>query len=268
MQPPLDLAHPEIPGGSYCYRTTGVDLSGPGGPVLHTVVCPHFTSREVNGVKLPWCSFLGKGSVPAASGSLSEDERHRLAQAWGEESMSEDDARLAVADGFFASMEDALAARTLKTPAEFDLFLLWDSCKECGVNPAGDEYGDPHVLEGVVWAQSPSALLPRRYPAWFRFSGGRDIPMGAQVGQVLRQIRTLARRYEKATGLRVASLSLSGGEFVSIGSVADGELVRAAAEALRKFRHSRSSRGCHWPRKFRRKARGPRGAGAVQAANA
>ena len=107
--------HPEIPFGFYCY-------SGSRG----TQRCPHFGEKEVNGVTLPYCHFLKQGSVPASSGLAPQGlDEQRLIEAWGKDG-----------DSF-------------KVPAEFDLFLLWDQCKECGEND-DDMYELSEIPENSV----------------------------------------------------------------------------------------------------------------------
>src|ERR1035438_6936541 len=91
----MKFGHPEIPQGDYCYDY------GRGGS------CPYFTRKTVPGTKvmLPWCNYLQRGSVPASVGSMTDADRAALDALWGE-----------------------------KTPVEWDLFLLWDACKECREN--------------------------------------------------------------------------------------------------------------------------------------
>ena len=89
--------YPEIPEGFYCYA--GNQL------------CPHFSHREINGVFLPYCELLKHGSIPA---NLKEEEVRSLIEVWGIDPDSN--------GGYF------------EAPEEYNLFLLWDQCKECGIN--------------------------------------------------------------------------------------------------------------------------------------
>ena len=70
--------HPEIPTGDYCYCTAAESTKENG---IH--LCPHFVGKDVNGVRLPYCKLLKMGSVPASAGSLSDEEKEKLIEAWG-----------------------------------------------------------------------------------------------------------------------------------------------------------------------------------------
>ena len=121
--------HPEIPTGDYCYCTADFYTKENG---IH--LCPHFVRKDVNGVRLPYCKLLKMGSVPASAGSLSDEEKERLIEAWGLSPIGDDYVAEALKHGWHKTEEEARALRTFETPKEFDLFLLWDQCKECGIN--------------------------------------------------------------------------------------------------------------------------------------
>lgn len=103
-----------IPPGPYCYV---IDLTAETtikeqielGNSLPTVFCPYSTYKEFNGVKVPWCSFLEQGGI---SNNTTEEEFDKLIEYFGSEN----------------NVFDFLY-----------LDLLWDDCKECGVN---DDYSE------------------------------------------------------------------------------------------------------------------------------
>lgn len=81
---PLNLDHSVIPYGDYCYEwvqdpnAPGDGLSPPAAQTdmdhpdywdlekrgLTTRACPYYTSKEIAGVKVPWCLFIGSGGLP------------------------------------------------------------------------------------------------------------------------------------------------------------------------------------------------------------
>jgi hypothetical protein len=99
-----------IPVGSYCYdgtrprREGEPEFTADGRPIRYLNCCPHMGSREFNGVTVTWCNFLNKGDI----GNHCSDEDHaKLVEHFGSEEATE---------------------------KALPLFLLWDSCKECGIN--------------------------------------------------------------------------------------------------------------------------------------
>jgi hypothetical protein len=98
-----------IPKGHYCYEEDPFgdpDLNGGEMPVRY---CPYSTFKTINGVNVPWCSFLEKGGV---ENGISEGDYSKLIDHYGIEEKLEE---------------------------ELPLFLLWDSVKECGENYDYDE---------------------------------------------------------------------------------------------------------------------------------
>lgn len=101
---------PEIPKGLYCYkyrqrRDGEPELEEDGKPILYIESCPHWTSKMVGGVEMPWCSYLNRGG-------------------WDNREYSEDEIK-SIRDSFQTIQEEDEA---------LGLFLLWDGCKECGEN--------------------------------------------------------------------------------------------------------------------------------------
>jgi hypothetical protein len=68
------------------------------------VYCPYSTSKNFNDVRVPWCDYLDKGGV---DNGHTEEEWNKLIEYFGTEN----------------NIFDFLP-----------LDLLWDSCKECGIN--------------------------------------------------------------------------------------------------------------------------------------
>lgn len=142
-----------VPEGMYCYRGLGVE-----GNAYHTVRCP-FLDRESD---LPrqddgYCHLLGEGDWGTDAESLDRpwspemlDERSR--KSWEEEGFvlpPEWDGR--TLREFILASEAAYAAgdkvlgKTLLYATPMVLGLLWDACKECGINDEwepGDEEAD------------------------------------------------------------------------------------------------------------------------------
>ena len=142
------ISSPLIPQGSYCYTYSGTGKFA---------LCPHFVGRDVNGVTLPFCTFLNKGSVPGSLGSLSEIEQEQLKEAWGTEKWTDP-----------TTQE---VHETFIIPEKWDLFLLWDQCKECGQNDKESSYW------GRTQAQMRSSNKNHAYP-WFTF----DVDITASGG--------------------------------------------------------------------------------------
>ena len=92
-----------IPKGIYCYTWEEHPSSENEfkGKIKN---CPYYEHRDLNGVSVPWCAFLGAGGT---SNDWSEEDWASVRRHYkSEEAMDE----------------------------ELPLFLLWDSCKECGEN--------------------------------------------------------------------------------------------------------------------------------------
>lgn len=115
-----------IPPGPYCYRGRRERREGEpeftedGRPIHYLNYCPYMSSRDCNGVVISWCNFLNKGSIDGSarvpndrekSEAVYEEEHRKLVEHFGSEE----------------ALEEA-------TPLD----LLWDSCKECGINDADE----------------------------------------------------------------------------------------------------------------------------------
>jgi len=109
-----------IPPGPYCYIPDFTILEDHEG--FPTVYCPYHTSKEINGVIVPWCNFLNQGGI---SNNTTEEEYEKLVEHFGDED---------------------------KTDEQLPLDLLWDSCKECG--RGGDyNYTREEAIEWIVKIQ-------------------------------------------------------------------------------------------------------------------
>ncbi len=105
-----------IPNGDYCYTWIEVPSESNN---YHgkTKQCPYYDVKNVNGVEFPWCNYLELGGTPG-DGKWKGWEDHNKA-----------DEVLTEHFGSKEQMEDKLP-----------LFLLFDSCKECGVNTEYEKY--------------------------------------------------------------------------------------------------------------------------------
>ncbi len=105
-----------IPKGDYCYTWKEVpsESNNYRGKVNY---CPYYDVKNVNGVEFPWCNYLELGGTPG-DGKWKGWEDHIKA-----------DEVLTEHFGSKEQMEDKLP-----------LFLLFDSCKECGVNTEYEKY--------------------------------------------------------------------------------------------------------------------------------
>jgi hypothetical protein len=217
------VEHPEIPAGIYCYKFAET-VTGPGGlPIFRTISCPYFTCKTVNGVNLPWCSFLKLGSVPASSGSLTDEDDKKLIEAWGlDDPLTEaEKAEFNLTDG----------DRSFRIPEEFGLSLLWDQCKECGVNDVTDwDNSYPHTFYGLVVSAVGDA---RRYGVELRAE--KRLGIGGRVDQVLKQLRALSRRLGSLVDSRPITLSVQETDIsIDLATATSGDLVRFAAAVVRR----------------------------------
>ena len=99
-----------IPKGDYCY--TWKEVPSESNNYRGTVNrCSYYDVKNVNGVQFPWCNYLELGGTPG--------------------------------DGNWAGWEDDIKADEVltehfgskeKMEEKLSLFLLFDSCKECGEN--------------------------------------------------------------------------------------------------------------------------------------
>ena len=97
-----------IPKGDYCYTWIEVP-SVENNFVGKTKVCPYAEVKDINGVHVPWCNYLELGGFPG-NGKWAGWEDHNKADE--------------VLIEHFGSKE--------KMEEKLPLFLLFDSCKECG----------------------------------------------------------------------------------------------------------------------------------------
>ena len=104
-----------IPKGDYCY--TWKEAPSESNKYRGTVnMCPYYDVKNVNGVDFPWCNYLELGGTPGDGEwtGLEDDNK-------AEEILTE----------HFGSKE--------KMEEKLPLFLLFDSCKECGENEENEE---------------------------------------------------------------------------------------------------------------------------------
>ena len=107
-----------IPYGDYCYSgVESIRTDERGMPVRTMKMCPYSSYRIFNGVTVPWCNFLNKGGT---EGSLKQGQT--------EEQAEEEYQKLVAHFGTEEALDKALP-----------LFLLFDDCKECGINCSQEE---------------------------------------------------------------------------------------------------------------------------------
>ena len=98
MELPADV----IPSGIYCYSLRPHPTE-PGKLEIFDK-CPYLRDTKIAGVNVVWCDFLQSGSVPNGT---TDEEYRKLKHFYGSEEALDED---------------------------LPLLLLWDGCKECGVN--------------------------------------------------------------------------------------------------------------------------------------
>jgi|688.fasta_scaffold433587_3 hypothetical protein len=89
-----------IPKGDYCYTISRVDMKE---SKIYTKNCPYYDYTVLCDVLIPTCKYLEKMGTPGCT----DEEYKRLLDFYGD--------------------HDTLSKA-------MPLSLLWDSCKECGVN--------------------------------------------------------------------------------------------------------------------------------------
>ena len=167
------LAHPEVPAGPYCYGAGGV--------------CPHLSTKRVAGVDLAWCGLLKMGSIPngVSEGDWEALEAHYGTHEW-------------------TCQETGEKRQMLNDHPDHALFLLWDSCKECGINDC----------DFLVYGHAPHRLFELKVTGW-----RREFPVSLRVAiadsptrrfrALLKQLRRLRSRLCAVTGdipLRLSAL--------------------------------------------------------------
>lgn len=108
-----------IPPGPYCYVIDFTKEFEDGVPVVY---CPFHTTKEINGVYVPWCSFLDNGGI---SDDHTQEQWDKLIE-------------------YFGSDENVFDHLTLD--------LLFDSCKECREND-DYEYTKEQVIDWIKLIQ-------------------------------------------------------------------------------------------------------------------
>jgi hypothetical protein len=103
----------EIPIGSYCYNRGK---------------CPYQTTKLINTVTVPWCNKLQAGSIP---NGITELELKKLEEVYGATKCLDEMTGLVTSGGI--------------QHKDLGLTLLWDECKECGVNDYDPEF-NPKTL--------------------------------------------------------------------------------------------------------------------------
>jgi len=107
-----------IPKGDYCYTWIEVP-SVENNFVGKTKTCPYAEVKDINGVQVPWCNYLELGGYP-------------LSGKWA--GWEDFDQATEILNKHFGSEQEA--------DKHLRLSLLFDGCKECGVNVYEDEdYG-------------------------------------------------------------------------------------------------------------------------------
>ena len=94
----------QIPKGIYCY-TWEEFPSKENNFRGKTKVCPYYKSKDIAGIKVPWCEFLESGGTN---------------NGWTEEDWDK--------------VKEYYEMQNKDMDKELPLFFLWDGCKECGEN--------------------------------------------------------------------------------------------------------------------------------------
>lgn len=191
------VLRPEVPLGPYCYAAGGY--------------CPHIRSKEVAGVKLAWCDLLKMGSIPNGT---TDAEYEALKTHYGTHSWTDE--------------ETGEVHAMINDHPDTALFLLWDSCKECGVNDwmGGESRGYPfrfHELTADGWR--------RPFPVTLRATK-RATPT-QRFREILRQLNRLSKRLRPIIGNADIGLALEGGRGKRCRLSDAGGLVRMAAHLAR-----------------------------------
>ena len=105
----MELNESIIPKGHYCYTQDGNK---------EVTTCPYFSSLsiydELGEISIPWCILLGQGSM---ANWWNDEEFERLLK-------------------YFDITED----EAWDNDGILGLSLLWDQCKECGINYDDEEF--------------------------------------------------------------------------------------------------------------------------------
>jgi hypothetical protein len=141
---------PEIPNGDYCYTWVNGEQ----------YICPYWGYKMVEGtnVSIPYCSLLKQGSIPAAVGSILDEDYNVLLNLWGRDKTEEE-----IADDLYYDKEtpeaEIRSSKVMDAPKEWNDFLLWDQCKGCLINT-------DDVAERAYWSHSPydAAEMEKKNP--------------------------------------------------------------------------------------------------------
>lgn len=87
-----------IPEGDYCYRITRIEFGK-----IFTNNCPYSQHKIIAEVYIPYCAYLDKMGIP----NCDDEDFEKLVAFYGTRD---------------------------KVHEAMPLSLLWDSCKECGIN--------------------------------------------------------------------------------------------------------------------------------------
>lgn len=103
-----------IPKGDYCYTWVEhpSEKNNYRGEVKH---CPYYGSKIIDGIEIPWCSYLDLGGTPGNGNWAGWEDYNKAAQ---------------ILNNHFGGEKEA--------DEKLSLMLLFDYCKECGENH-GDE---------------------------------------------------------------------------------------------------------------------------------
>lgn len=104
----------KIPFGPYCYSFSG-GANKYGCPNIKA--CPYYSHKTISGLQICWCKFLDKGGI----GDLDDQQYEKLLKKFGTKE---------------------------KLFEELSLSLLWDMCKECGINYDFLDCIDEHCKNG------------------------------------------------------------------------------------------------------------------------
>jgi hypothetical protein len=108
-----------IPKGIYCYTFVDeepiIDEDG----ISHFKInsCPYWGNKDINGVKMPWCHYLNKGGWD--NRDYIPEERNKILEYYNNDEKKMDE--------------------------ELCLMLLFDGCKECGINDFDDVDNDINI---------------------------------------------------------------------------------------------------------------------------
>jgi hypothetical protein len=101
-----------IPDGLYCYHFDKSDKNS-----VKTKFCPYSVIKNINGVDVNWCDYINEGDT----GNCSDEDFEKLVEYYGS---------------------------TDNVDENLKLSILWDGCKECGIND-DVEYTQQDILNWI-----------------------------------------------------------------------------------------------------------------------